>query len=217
MIAFLLFVTNKSKTFPKVLPLLFYSIVFFLVNFFFDQITPVPISPRIFNFVFTLTEYILFATLLTYWYQTNKTFLKTVLIGSVFFLLFHTFYSFWAKAGLIDSVSIGICTLLMFAYIFYYIFLELNRDETKMPGASLSSQPTFWIALGILIYLAGTFFFHLLIDYLPKEQIRQYWFITYIFDIIKNIFFTIAIFVYIRQANKKPQAQKTNEPFLNFL
>ncbi|MFD2918268.1 hypothetical protein ACFS6H_01025 [Terrimonas rubra] len=216
-IAFLLFIKNKGKIFPKVLPLLIYSIVFFLTTFFFDQITPSPVSPRIFNFLFTLTEYILFATLLTYWYQTNKTFLKTVFIGSIFFLLFHTFYSLWVKAGLIDSVSIGICTLLMFAYIFYYIFLELNRDETKMPGMSLATQPTFWIALGILVYLAGTFFFHLLIDYLPKEQIRQYWFITYIFDIIKNIFFTIAIFVYIRQANKKPQAQKTNEPFLNFL
>ncbi len=214
----MLFIRNKSKLFPKVFPLLLYSVTFFLINFFFEQITPSIIRPRLFNFIFTLLEYISFTTLLCYGHKTNKTFLKVIITCSILFVIFHTFYSFWrAKAGLIDSVSIGICTLLMFVYIFYYIFLELNRDDTKVPGLALTAQPTFWMALGILIYLAGTFFFHLLIDYLPKEQIRGYWFITYIFDIIKNIFFTIAIFVHIRQANKKPQAQKTNEPFLNFL
>lgn len=157
----------------------------------------------------------MFSILLCQGYSKNKKIIKTVIIFSVLFICFHTIYFLSTDQGLIGSVPIGVYTVLMFAYIFIYFFLELRGDQTS--GSLLISQPVFWIALGILTYLAGTFFFHLLIDYLPRKQIREYWFITYIFDIIKNILFTIAIFVHIRQANKKPQAQKTNEPFLNFL
>jgi len=201
----------------KLIPVIVYSSFFFLLNIFFDTIVSKKlVTPDVYNFLFTLVEYLFFAALFGLGYRKNKTFVKTILICSVLFVGFDFFHFSTTKPGLIDSVAVGVSTLLIFFYIFYYIFLELRNEDKE---ASLASQYTFWVALGILIYLAGTFFFNLLIDLLPKEQIREYWFITYIFDIIKNIFFTIAIFVHIRQANKKPQihAHKTNEPFLNFL
>lgn len=198
----------------ELLPLVLYSFLFFLLTFFFDQISNGIVSAALYNFLFTLFEYTFFALLLVVAYQ-NKTFVKLVLIGSILFISFHTIHFLYTESGIIDSIPIGVYTVLIFAYIFFYIFVELRRDTAS--GSLLIAQSTFWIALGILIYLAGTFFFNLLADYLPREQLRNYWFITYIFDIIKNILFTIAIFVHIRQINKKPQAQKTNEPFLNFL
>jgi hypothetical protein len=192
-----------------------YCILFFLLNAFFDDISGPIIKPAVYNFLFTLIEYIMFSILLSQGYNKNKKFIKIVIIFSILFICFHTIYFLSTEQGLIGSVPIGVYTVLIFAYIFIYFYLELRGDQTN--GSLLISQPVFWVALGILVYLSGTFFFHLLIDYLPRKQIREYWFITYIFDIIKNILFTIAIFVHIRQANKKPQTQKTNEPFLNFL
>lgn len=193
--------------------LLGYGLLFFSLNFFFDDIMPIT-GKRLYYFLYTLFECLTFTFLIFHSFKGKKRIIITVSLLTLGFCCFQILHLLFAEQKKLDSIPIGVLTVLQFMYILYYIYYYFFKQEHK---SSLISQNTFWFAIGILIYLAGTFFFHLLIDYLPMQQIRAYWFITYIFDIIKNIFFTIAIFVHIRQANKKPQAQKTNEPFLNFL
>jgi hypothetical protein len=60
----------------------------------------------------------------------------------------------------------------------------------------------FWISIGIFFYLAGSFFFNILANQLPKE-IMKIWFYTYLFDIIKNILIAIALVLYKQKKEKK--------------
>jgi len=50
----------------------------------------------------------------------------------------------------------------------------------------------FWIILGFLVYLAGSFFIYTFADQIGKSGLHGYWFVTFIFNAIKNIFFSIA-------------------------
>jgi hypothetical protein len=134
-----------------------YCILFFLLNAFFDDISGPIIKPAVYNFLFTLIEYIMFSILLSQGYNKNKKFIKIVIIFSILFICFHTIYFLSTEQGLIGSVPIGVYTVLIFAYIFIYFYLELRGDQTN--GSLLISQPVFWVALGILVYLSGTFFF----------------------------------------------------------
>jgi hypothetical protein len=59
------------------------------------------------------------------------------------------------------------------------------------------SRFSFWIILGMMIYLAGSFFIYIFATqfYLDEKTLAKYWIFTNIFSILKNIFFTIAIFI----------------------
>ena len=50
-------------------------------------------------------------------------------------------------------------------------------------------------------------------DQLTPEQVNQFWFFTYVVEIIKNLLFTIAIIIYSRKSNFKPE--KINIPYLD--
>jgi hypothetical protein len=47
---------------------------------------------------------------------------------------------------------------------------------------------------------------------MTAAQIAEFWFMTYIVEIIKNILFTVAIIIYARKFPAKPK--KRNEPYL---
>jgi hypothetical protein len=67
-----------------------------------------------------------------------------------------------------------------------------------------------------MIYLGSSFFFYILAEHLPKKELDEYWPITFLFDIIKNILMAVAIFLYSRQ----PEGQKLSkspEPYLDMI
>ena len=66
------------------------------------------------------------------------------------------------------------------------------------------SKYQFWIILGMMIYLAGSFFIYIFANQLAPKDVAKYWFFTNIFYIIKNIFFSIAIILNAKQPVKKP-------------
>ncbi len=53
--------------------------------------------------------------------------------------------------------------------------------------------PSFYIVVGILVYIGSNFFFNLLANVITQEQNEQYWHFTYIPEIIKNIIFAVSI------------------------
>jgi hypothetical protein len=63
------------------------------------------------------------------------------------------------------------------------------------------TKPAFWIILGIVLYLAGSFFVYLFASYLSRDELTRFWIITNIFSILKNIFFAIAVYINAKPSN----------------
>ena len=59
-----------------------------------------------------------------------------------------------------------------------------------------------------MIYLAGSFFIYVFAKQVDKEILNQYWFLTNVFYIIKNIFFAIGILTF-RKTNQKSIVPET--------
>jgi len=71
----------------------------------------------------------------------------------------------------------------------------------------------FWIILGILLYLSGSFFIYILADQIGAEELRRMWILTFLFYIVKGIFFAISILIYKRQSPKNNTGNKI--PYLD--
>ena len=67
------------------------------------------------------------------------------------------------------------------------------------------SRFSFWVVLGMMLYLAGSFFIYIYASRLDSGEVGKYWIFTNIFSILKNIFFTIAILL---NANEKTNNNK---------
>lgn len=148
---------------------------------------------------YTFFEYSLFAACL-YNVINNKRFRKFILITSLSFSTFLIIYNLTTKVVGIDSVPIGIETILILIFSFYY-FYEQMQDTTNL---FIYTRFSFWIVLGMVLYLAGSFFIYIYSSQLSQQEIRKYWIFTNIFSILKNIFFAIAIIVNAKHAVQKP-------------
>ncbi len=140
----------------------------------------------------------------------NQKFKSLIVILSFSFFIFQIVYFFVAPRKLLDSAPVGVETILILIYIFYFFYEQLKFNTTS----SIYNHSTFWIASGILIYLSGTFFFYILVNHLPPEQIQPYWFITYIFDIVKNLLLGIGMIIYATKWKIQTPIGK-NVPYLD--
>jgi hypothetical protein len=69
-----------------------------------------------------------------------------------------------------------------------------------------------------MVYLAGSFFFYILANHIGKKQLDEYWKLTYLTDIIKNIFITIAIFVYAFSPKESIKKESSSSvPYLDMI
>lgn len=148
---------------------------------------------------FTFFEYLLFAACL-FNIIKNRGFRKFIIVASVLFSSFLIFYNLTVKLVAIDSIPIGIETILILIFSFYY-FYEQMQDTTNL---FIYNKPSFWVILGMVLYLAGSFFIYIYSSQLKvQSEVDKYWIFTNIFSILKNIFFTIAIIVNANQSVKK--------------
>ncbi len=109
----------------------------------------------------------------------------------------------------IDSVPIGIETILILIYSFYYFYEQIN--DTSNLFIYITYQ--FWIVIGIMIYLAGSFFIYIFANHVDRQTLNQYWFLTNVFYVIKNILFVVAILIHVKQSKNPPPAKF--RPYLN--
>jgi hypothetical protein len=139
---------------------------------------------------FTLVEYILFSLFIYTQIQKKKA-KKFLIIASIGFTIFFLTYTLLAKAvKAIDSVPIGVEAIIILGFAFYYLYERMNDLSTLF----IYNTNQFWVILGIVLYLAGSFFIYIFASYLRNDDISKFWFITNIFSILKNIFFCIAFF-----------------------
>jgi hypothetical protein len=147
------------------------------------------------------------------WYNLQTKFLKNfIVIASLAFFVFQVLYTFTQNLTRLDSVPIGIETILVFIYIAFFFYENLKTPTTTY----FYSHHCFWISVGILIYLGGSLFFYILIDQLDEDEIHLFGTMTYIADIIKNILFGVAIVMFSKESVRKFQ-NKDSIPFLDMI
>ncbi len=136
-----------------------------------------------------------------------------MLVCSILFLAFQIFYFFEAKLIRLDSIPIAIETILIFIYIIYF-FYEFSKKTT---GEYIYYHYCFWISIGILLYLGGSFFFNILINNLNPQEVETFGKMTFIAEILKNILFALAIYFYSRFPVVKIKSRSFQIPNLDMV
>ena len=143
---------------------------------------------------YTFLEYAFFSYI--FWYNLrSKPFKNLILILSILFIVFQIAFVTSTTHRRLDSIPVGIETILVFIYIFYF-FYEFSK---YIKDTFIYNHYPFWIAVGVMIYLGGSFFFYIMANHMTDAEIDRYWELTYIGEIIKNILFAYAIFLFVRQ------------------
>jgi hypothetical protein len=161
--------------------------------------------------IYTSFEYLTF-TAFFYLNIKNKKVRTFILLASFSFIVFQVFYLLAGKVRRLDTIPIGIETILLFSYIVYFLY-QLSKDEQGY----LYNHYCFWLSIGILIYLGGSFFFYMLINHLNKDEIITFGDMTYVAEIIKNVLFATALFVYSKFHKKEYPTARKNIPYLDLI
>lgn len=147
---------------------------------------------------YTLFEYLAFSYFI-FLHIKNKRFKRLMNVMGLAFVTFLSTYYVFVRFKFIDSIPIGVETILIFIFVYYYLYEELMDSSTLF----IYSKPIFWIVFGIVLYLAGNFFIYIFAESLKRHEVRQYWYITNIFAIIKNLFFSVAILLHTKLPKQK--------------
>lgn len=188
-----------------------YLLLFFLLNNYYTEIKTT-IGKTGYYFIYTLIEYLTFTYIL--WNSiTDKKFKKSIIFLSCLFILFLTIFYSLVKIKRLDSVPIGVETILLIIYILYFFF----RYFKSINDDYIYNNASFWFVTGILIYLGITFFFNILANSLDRDLFKMYYYYSYLGDILKNLLFTVAI-IFLAHNNKKNISQKLfNAPYLDMI
>lgn len=161
-------------------------------NYFQDLLGPS--DGYLFSVCYTIIEYSIFA----YFFIliiNSKVFHKLILLLSIMFLVIVALNYQSGKIQRIDSLPIGVETILILIFSFYYLYQQMNIvDETF-----IYERFHFWMVIGIMILLSGSFFIYIFANQVDYHILNEYWFVTYIFYIIKDLFVIIGIYLYAKQ------------------
>lgn len=113
--------------------------------------------------------------------------------------LYHRNLDFQSRIFSIENIIIiPLCVL--------YFYEQITKPDTLF----VYLLKSFWIVLGIIIYVTGTLFVFSYIDSLPRAEQNKYWVINLVFNATKNLFFAIALLI----NETKQKKYKTADPFL---
>jgi hypothetical protein len=205
----LIFLFNKNKK-REVLSIVIYGIVFFFLLFFFFD---VPKSLRgYYQSFYTFLEYAFFAYF--FWLNIkNKKVKQLIILLSFAFVGFQIIYSFATKFTRLDVLAVGIESILLFLYIFYFFYEHFGSPRNQF----IYNNYCFWLSVGLLIYLGGSFFINILANEMEKSEKDKYWNLTYIAEIIKNVLFVVALLVFSRWPQENTQNKPSQVPFLDLI
>ena len=202
---FLLF-KRKRKINKGLWVIFFYCILVAIIDIYLIKVVPEQHLNILFS-SFTLLEFVSFSLFLSFHIENKK--FKQLLVSLILvFAIFIFIYFFIVPFNFIDSVPIGIETILVICFSVYFLYELVNKSNLL-----LYNTTEFWIITGFLIYLAGSFFIYLYANQVSEQELYQFFFVTYIFGSIKSIFITIGLWVNL----KRPKVQYHSEyqPFLN--
>lgn len=188
-----------------------YGLVIFFLLFFHSDI---PKSLKnYYQAFYTLFEYLVFTYVL--WINIKSRIFKYfIAVASILFILFECYYVTNTSLQRLDSIPIGIETILVFIYIFFFFFdFSKNIKDTF-----IYNHYCFWFSIGILLYLGGSFFYYILVNNLDNEKdVDRFGDMTFIAEIIKNLLFVFSIFIYKKFSLNKIQNHPKNIPNLDMI
>jgi hypothetical protein len=187
-----------------------YGVVFWSLLFFYKEI-PKDFRTVAYQPVFTLLEYLFFSTF--FYFNIQNTRYRKIIIGlSIFFILFQLVYVLVFEKSRVDSIPIGVESILIFIYISLFFLENLKNPANDY----IYNNHCFWISAGLLIYLGGSFFINILANSFSDEEFSKYWYLNYIADTIKTLLFAVAFLVLV--ANNKKRTQKAaSMPYLDMI
>lgn len=200
------FFFSRRKKNHLIISLLIYGVVFYLfLHFYYDF----PKSLRkLQQSIYTFLEYSFFTYI--FWINIRHAKLrKLILVFSFLFLGFEIVYFILSETQRIDSVPVGIETILLLVYTFIFFQQYFYENRTTY----IYNDPNFWIVVGILIYLGSSFFFNILANQVSKK----YWHFTYIPEIFKNILFSLSIIKYKDKSIDNSKTKSYDVPYLDMI
>jgi hypothetical protein len=194
LIILLFLIYNKKNKKEKILlAITLYCCVDILINCITQIFTTGYITYVAYSF-FTAFEYLIFAW--CFWLIIeNKVFKKAIAIISTLFVLFLIVYYCTTKPRSIDSIPIGLETIIILLYSFYYLYEQMNNTANLF----IYNKYQFWIVTGIMIYLSGSFFIYIFANQIDRKLLMRFWFLTNAFYVLKNVFFAIGILIHVKQ------------------
>lgn len=157
-----------------------------------------PGARRYYNSFLTFFEYLCFASFI--WVNIHNKLIKNIIVlFSIGFVVFLGIYFFTAKRSRIDSIPIGVESLLILSFSFYLLFEMSNLIKDSY----INYNYRFWVVIGFMIYLSGSFFVFLYANQMAPGEGKKYDILTDMSYIMKNIFFAIAMIVCYRQPKLK--------------
>jgi len=158
---------------------------------------------------YTTLEYSCFALVIADIIKNKR--IKILIFGlSLSFIIYEVFNLFMIHFQTIDSVPIGIETILILLYTFYLFYEQFQKIETIY----IYNNYWFWFIIGIVFYLSSSFFFNILADS-HSRAFQNYWFITYIFETIKNLCFVIGLIFMSKTGESKKKSLSV--PYLDLI
>jgi hypothetical protein len=182
-IFFLLFLNrNKEK---KLWVIFLYAVISLLTDYSYNIISRQN-EFYIYSF-FTIAEFTLYSIFL-YYNLNTKLFKKLLLISYVLFFPV-TIYNFFQKEfENFDSLTASVECILIILFSILFLYEQIKEPESIF----IYTSKKFWIIVAFFLYLSSTLFLFMYADKLPTIEKSYYWSINFVFNILKNIFFTIA-------------------------
>jgi hypothetical protein len=191
----------KSKRFIWIITA--FTIFDFITNLSLYHFIP----PNYHNYiypVFTIFESLFFSIFFYNIVSKSRTKRIILLISAIFLfsLIAYYYYTYFIikQFSVLDSIPIGIETILFFIFSFFYFYEQLNHTTNLF----IYNEASFWGVLAILLYLAASFFIYIFANQISIQELNKYWIITNIGVILRNIFFTVAIYIQANESIKKP-------------
>jgi len=164
---------------------------------------------RYINTSITVVEYSCFAVFI-YLCVKKQLVRRIVALSVAGFVAFMVLYMMYQnRHARLDSIPIGIETLLVLIFSLYLLFEIMNTVKDTF----INYNYRFWVATGMMIYLAGSFFIYIYANELATGQGNLLDIPLGFFYILKNIFFAIAIIMCYRQP--KPKLPPSSIPYLD--
>jgi hypothetical protein len=129
------------------------------------------------------------------------------------FYIFQIVHYLASGAGRIDAIPIGVESILIFVYIFFFFLERMNTAK----GSYIQSHYCFWISVGLLVYLGGSFFINILANSITDDEFAKYWFLNYVADTIKTLLFAVSFLFMNSSTNRDKSAKQTSVPYLDMI
>ena len=160
---------------------------------------------------FTFFEYFFLALFLWINLASKKARKVLVILSSLFFLFLIYFY-ISSHFSRIDSIPIGIESIIIISFSFYFFY-----EKIKSPTLNyIYNDYRFWILIGMILYLAGSFFIYIYGEQLDPVAWKKFRYLTVVFYIIRSLFFIIGIVIFLNTPKEKPPLSNKKIPFLDF-